>query len=82
MLAEEAGHTGDLQKRLDAKVGELESAKRALESKKCTLKEKSCENGCLEIETEATPATIGREERVTHDLTERVCTGYISVMRA
>lgn len=36
LLAEEAGHAGDLQKRLQDKEDEIESAKRALVSKEST----------------------------------------------
>lgn len=35
---------------MDAKVGEIESAKRELDSKKSALKEKSRDNGRLEVE--------------------------------
>lgn len=45
---------GDLQKHPKAKIGELESVKRELESNESALKERSGGNGRLEIELSAT----------------------------
>lgn len=60
LLVEETGLAGDLQKRLDAKVGEFESANRALGSTKSASMENSLGNGCLEVDQGAARAAIGR----------------------
>lgn len=82
LLAVEAEHAGNLQKRLQAKIADLESAKKDLESKESAINKKSCNNGHLERELGSAPATIGRGDRVVHDLAECICSDYASLMRA
>lgn len=81
LLAEEAGRAGDLQTLLDSMAEEFESARRALETTKSALKEKSRENGQLEKELGAVGSVISPEKRVIHGLAECVCSSYTSSMR-
>lgn len=76
LLAEKAEHSGDLQKRLDIKRGEIDSAGTTLESNKPLLKEKDCINGRRETDLRAAPAVIGGGETVIHNFAEYITTGY------
>lgn len=76
LLDEEARRASDLKKGLDGKVCELESATKALESKEYALKERSSENGRLDMKPGTARAAIGRMKGVIYDITEWAGTAY------
>lgn len=56
--------------------------KTELEAKKYALLDKICQCGRLELELSTAQAPIGSGEEVMRDFTNRVCTGYILLVRA
>lgn len=72
LTTEEAWCGGDLQRHLDAKVGDLKLTKRALESEEDAFKDKSWGKGLLDVEVITGWAQVKRRERVVHDFEERV----------
>lgn len=80
LLMDETGWVGELQKYLDAPVGELGSGKQTLRAKEVSLKEKVHEYGLLDLESGTVWAALARGERVIHDLAERVSTGHVSLV--
>lgn len=59
LLAEKVRCDGNPQKLLHAKLEELESAKRDLQSKECALKERSHDNSSLEVDLVVVQDVIG-----------------------
>lgn len=72
MLPEKAGRTGVLQKRLDARVAELKSARTESDFEESVMKEVSSHEGRQQVKMGVSFAAIGPEGTVIHDFTKRV----------
>lgn len=80
LLAKKTGRAAELRERLEAELGELELAKKAMEAKMTAMKKKIRESRLLKTELGTARASIGRQKQVIYDFAELVLTGFTFLM--